>query len=63
MRPEAPRVVYVSAGDEQLEVSWANPVNEGTPITSYDVQISPGDGAGQRSVTGNSLTWTGFDQR
>ncbi|SEE27266.1 Fibronectin type III domain-containing protein [Ruania alba] len=60
VRPEAPRVVYVSAGDEQLEVSWANPVNEGTPITSYDVQISPGDGAGQRSVTGNSLTWTGL---
>ncbi|MBZ2195232.1 Ig-like domain-containing protein [Occultella gossypii] len=62
VRPEAPAPPSrPDFGDGELIVSWTPPVNEGTPITSYDVQISPATGGtSQQSVTGTSMTWGGL---
>ena len=58
-KPEAPAAPTLTFGDGQLTVSWIAPVNEGTPITSYDLQISPSPGgSGQISVTGTQYVWT-----
>ncbi|MBK5250418.1 MAG: fibronectin type III domain-containing protein, partial [Actinomycetales bacterium] len=58
-KPEAPAAPTLTFGDGQLTVSWTAPVNEGTPITSYDLQISPSPGgSGQISVTGTQYVWT-----
>ena len=57
--PGAPGLVF---GDSLLEVSWVAPANEGSPISAYDLQISPTTGSGQitlAAVTGH--TWTGLN--
>ncbi|WP_420110878.1 Ig-like domain-containing protein [Pseudactinotalea sp.] len=57
----APSVEY---GDTELHVSWSEPPNEGTPINSYDVQISPPPPNGQSQISldagATSYTWTGL---
>lgn len=58
VKPEAPGAPSVEFGDEELELDWDEPVNDGTPITHYDVEISPGPG--QEQVSGTSHTWTGL---
>lgn len=60
VRPEAPAAPTVEFGDGELSLDWNAPVNEGTPISSYDVQISPATGRSQQSVNGTSMTWTGL---
>ncbi|SED98732.1 Ig-like domain-containing protein [Ruania alba] len=60
VRPEAPGAPTVEFGDGELDVTWNTPRNEGTPITHYDVQISPADGAGQQQVNQTSMTWDGL---
>ncbi|UFU01738.1 Ig-like domain-containing protein [Ruania suaedae] len=60
VRPEAPGAPTVEFGDGELSLDWSEPANEGTPISSYDVQISPSGGAGQQSVTGTEMVWTGL---
>ncbi|TDE89965.1 fibronectin type III domain-containing protein [Occultella glacieicola] len=61
VKPQAPAPPTLEFGDGELAVNWTPPVNEGTPITSYDVQISPATGGtSQQSVTGTSMTWTGL---
>ncbi len=60
VRPEAPAAPTVEFGDGELTLDWSEPVNEGTPISTYDVQISPSDGAGQQSISGTEMTWTGL---
>ncbi|WP_163542143.1 Ig-like domain-containing protein [Occultella kanbiaonis] len=61
VKPEQPAPPTLVYGDGELVVNWTPPVNEGTPITSYDVQISPATGGtSQQSVTGTSMTWTGL---
>ncbi|UFU04927.1 Ig-like domain-containing protein [Ruania halotolerans] len=60
VRPEAPAAPTLTFGDGELDVDWTAPRNEGTPITHYDVQISPADGAGQQQVNGTTLTWDGL---
>lgn len=60
MRPEAPGPPSVEYGDGELTLDWNVPENEGTPITSYDVRISPSEGTSQQSVNGTSMTWTGL---
>ncbi|MCL2850454.1 MAG: fibronectin type III domain-containing protein, partial [Micrococcales bacterium] len=39
--PDAPQPPTVSAGAGTVNVSWSAPANNGSPITSYDVEISP----------------------
>lgn len=61
VKPDAPGAPSVEFGDTELTLSWNEPTNEGTPITHYDVRISPsGGGSDQVSVNGTSHTWTGL---
>lgn len=57
----APSVDY---GDSELHLTWTEPSNEGSPITTYDVQISPPPPNGQSQVSldagATSYTWSGL---
>ncbi|MDK1328424.1 Ig-like domain-containing protein [Arthrobacter sp. zg-Y1143] len=61
-RPAPPVLVY---GDKELKVNWTPPGNDGSPITGYDLQISPAppNGTSQRAVpaTGGSVVWAGLE--
>ncbi len=64
VRPEAPPAPTAERGDSKLTVSWGAPVNEGSAIQKYDVQIR--DGASGTLDTrvlegsGRQLTWDGL---
>lgn len=58
VKPEAPAAPTVEFGDGELDLDWNEPSNDGTPITHYDVEISPGPG--QATVSTTSHTWTGL---
>ncbi|MCR8671432.1 Ig-like domain-containing protein [Agrococcus sp. HG114] len=62
VRPEQPAPPSVERGDTQVSLSWTPPVNRGSPIQSYTVEISPPAPGGvvQQQATGTSLTWTGL---
>ncbi|MDR0960085.1 MAG: fibronectin type III domain-containing protein [Propionibacteriaceae bacterium] len=49
-------------GDKQLEITWTNPGSEGSPVESYDLEISPTPDNGQYStnIVGTTHTWTGL---
>ncbi|GMA30965.1 Ig-like domain-containing protein [Litorihabitans aurantiacus] len=58
VKPDAPGPPTLKFGDRAIDVAWATPGNEGSPIIDYDVQISPATGGGQRSVgVVNATTW------
>ncbi len=61
-RPAPPALVY---GDKELKVNWTPPGNDGSPITGYDLQISPAppNGTAQKSVpaAGGSAVWAGLE--
>lgn len=40
--PEQPNQPITKFGDQSVTVNWSPPANQGTPITCYQVQISPG---------------------
>ncbi|ATG54349.1 hypothetical protein CFK41_05850 [Brachybacterium ginsengisoli] len=39
VRPEKPAAPSLKRGDEQLTVTWSPPVNHGSPIQKYEVQL------------------------
>jgi hypothetical protein len=57
--PAAPALVF---GDGSLEVSWSDPGSSGSPVTAYDLEISPAPpgGARKENVAGTRLTWAGL---
>ncbi|WP_105567534.1 Ig-like domain-containing protein [Microbacterium halophytorum] len=61
-RPNAPRITDFD--DRSLDVAWQAPANEGTPIESYTLSISPAapDGTSQKTFPAGTLshTWTGL---
>nr|WP_231713383.1 Ig-like domain-containing protein [Arthrobacter sp. zg-Y769] len=61
-RPAPPQLVF---GDRELTVNWTPPPNEGSPITGYDLQISPAppNGVMQKSApaAGGSTVWSGLE--
>ena len=61
-RPAPPSLVF---GDKELKVNWVPPANDGSPITGYDLQISPApaNGTSQKSVpgAGGSVVWAGLE--
>lgn len=62
-RPDTPAAPKLTFGDKSLTVTWQTPHSSGSPVLSYNLEISPGPGAGavQRTgVTGNRLVWTGL---
>ena len=59
--PRAVSVGVVTPGDRTLAVTWAAPVNEGSPVDQYQVQwvnTSGGAGGGTRVVAAGALTTT-----
>jgi hypothetical protein len=62
-KPDTPQPPTLTPGDKQLEVSWAAPNNDGTPIRSYTLEISPAGPGGGRitGISGTSTTITGLD--
>lgn len=63
VRPDTPGAPNLEFGDKQLTVTWKTPHSEGSPVLSYNLEISPAPqtGAIQRSgVTGNRMVWTGL---
>ncbi|UZN05354.1 Ig-like domain-containing protein [Cellulomonas sp. S1-8] len=56
--PGSPRLVF---GDQAVTASWAAPVSNGSPVTSYTVEISPSPESGAASRTTTSTSYT-FDR-
>ncbi|MBK8758431.1 MAG: fibronectin type III domain-containing protein [Actinomycetales bacterium] len=59
--PEAVTVGAVTPGDRTLTISWAAPVNSGSAVDSYNVQVLPVDGGstgGLTTVTGGGTSTT-----
>lgn len=62
-RPEAPQAPTLQFGDKQLKVSWPAARTTGSPVSGYELQISPAPPAGAALRTagpGLSYTWTGL---
>ncbi|WP_306232984.1 Ig-like domain-containing protein [Agrococcus beijingensis] len=62
VRPEQPAPPAVADGDTQIGLTWQPPVNRGSPIQHYMIEISPPAPGGvvQQQATGTSFTWTGL---
>ncbi len=62
VEPEQPAPPKGTDGDRTIDLTWTAPVNRGSPITSYTVEISPApaNGITQKSVSGTSTTWEGL---
>lgn len=58
-QPAQPTTVF---GDQSVTVNWAQPGNQGTPITCYQVQISPPVSPGPTCLSPTSTTyvWSGL---
>ncbi|MDQ6658436.1 MAG: fibronectin type III domain-containing protein, partial [Actinomycetota bacterium] len=61
--PAAPAAPTLKFGDGQLAAGWNQPVNTGSPINGYLVQISPAPASGSSTVhtSGASHTFTGLE--
>ena len=58
--PGTPLPPSVTFGDGSVTVSWSPPTDPGTPITCYQVAVSPAAGTGPSCVTGTGTVWTGL---
>jgi len=58
--PEAPAPPTTKFGDMSETVSWTAPVDLGTPVTCYQLQISPQAGASPPCITGTTYVWSGL---
>lgn len=61
-KPFAPGAPRVDWGDGSLTAAWTAPENPGSPITSYDLEISPAPPGGSATVStaSTSHTFTGL---
>lgn len=63
-RPDTPVPPTLVFGDKSLKVAWKTPTTPGSPVESYNLQISPAPPSSvteKTGVTGNSLTWEGLE--
>ncbi|MCR2784691.1 MULTISPECIES: Ig-like domain-containing protein [unclassified Microbacterium] len=63
-RPDTPQPPALGFGDRALDVSWTTPSTPGSPVQSFDLEISPAppSGATQKTgVTGNAMRWEGLE--
>ncbi|WP_194409742.1 Ig-like domain-containing protein [Microbacterium cremeum] len=63
-RPDTPEPPTLVFGDRSLTVTWKTPPTPGSPVESFNLEISPAppSGIGQKTlVTGNSLVWDGLE--
>ncbi|MBF4562743.1 tandem-95 repeat protein [Microbacterium sp. VKM Ac-2870] len=64
VRPDTPAPPTLKFGDRSLTVSWVPPRSEGSPVTSYTLEISPAPPSGivqKTGVTGTSIVWDGLE--
>ncbi|ALV44625.1 hypothetical protein MB46_02910 [Arthrobacter alpinus] len=62
--PDTPAAPTTTFGDKAVTVQWVTPVGEFTPVTKFNVEISPapaGQNGQKAGVTGNSLIWPGLE--
>jgi hypothetical protein len=62
-RPDTPASPTTVFGDRSLTVTWSAPRSTGSPVTSYNLEISPAPATGpiQRTgVGGTSIVWDGL---
>ena len=57
-RPSAPQEPSLTWGDRSVAATWEPPQNPGSPITRYDIEISPAPPAGPPSVTTTATSYT-----
>ena len=63
VKPNQPDAPTVKAGNQNMAITWAPAKTEGSPVTSYNLEISPppASGVGSKTgVTGLSYTWSGL---
>ncbi|MFD4958769.1 Ig-like domain-containing protein [Microbacterium sp. NPDC058389] len=63
-RPDTPQAPTLTFGDASLTVTWVTPPTPGSPVQSFNLQISPAPLSGvalKKGVTGNSTVWTGLE--
>ncbi|WP_345047847.1 Ig-like domain-containing protein [Microbacterium invictum] len=64
VRPETPAPPSLKFGDRSLDVTWATPATEGSPVESFTLEISPAPPSGvvqKTGLTGNSVKWEGLE--
>ncbi len=63
VKPDTPLAPGLKFGDKQLTVTWTAPASKGSPIKSYDLEISPAP-AGQnpqiQNLTSTTYVWKGL---
>nr|WP_226759945.1 Ig-like domain-containing protein [Arthrobacter sp. SO3] len=63
VKPDAPAAPAVKFGDTQLTVTWVAPASKGSPVKSYDLEISPapaGQNAQIQNLTSVNYVWKGL---
>ncbi len=63
VKPETPAAPSLKFGDRQLSVAWTAPASKGSPVKSYDLEISPappGQNAQLQNLTSVSYVWKGL---
>ncbi|MDR2323072.1 MAG: tandem-95 repeat protein [Microbacterium sp.] len=63
-RPDTPNPPTLKFGDKSLQVNWQTPTTPGSPVKSFNLEISPAPPSGvatKTGVSGNSLKWDGLE--
>ena len=63
VKPDTPVAPSLKFGDKQLTVTWAAPASKGSPVKSYDLEISPappGQNAQIQNLASVSYVWKGL---
>lgn len=63
VKPDTPAAPALKFGDKQLTVTWVAPASKGSPVKSYDLEISPappGQNPQIQNLTSVSYVWKGL---
>ncbi|TSE16445.1 fibronectin type III domain-containing protein [Arthrobacter sp. KBS0703] len=63
VKPDAPLAPAMKFGDKQLTITWKAPASKGSPVKSYDLEISPapnGQNAQVQNLTAAAYVWKGL---
>ncbi|WP_310109695.1 Ig-like domain-containing protein [Pseudarthrobacter oxydans] len=63
VKPDTPLAPSMKFGDKELSITWSAPASKGSPVKSYDLEISPppaGQNAQIQNLTAVSYVWKGL---